>query len=66
LEINDIIMEHYGLAMFPEKVSKAMAYVPFQSANSATYPPAQGFEYGTMFPSLNKPFYGSKCGEKNE
>ncbi len=62
LEIKDIINEQYGLSKFPDKVSEAMAYVPFQMNNAPTYSPSQGFVSGTMFPSLNKPFYGSKCG----
>lgn len=43
--------------------SEAMAYVPFQQFDSPTYSPLQGLESGTMFPVLNKPFYGKKCGE---
>lgn len=66
LEIKDIINEHYGLSKFPEKTSEAMAYVPFQMNNAETYPPTQGFSAGTMFPTLNKPFYGSKCGGHND
>ncbi len=62
MEIKDIIKEQYGLSEFPDTVSKAMAYVPFQRNNADTYSPTQGFVSGTMFPSLNKPFYGSKCG----
>lgn len=62
LEIKDIIAEQYGIPKFPEKTPDAMAFVPFQQYNSPTYTPNQGLESGTMFPSLNKPFYGSKCG----
>lgn len=62
LELKEIINEQYGLSKFPENTSEAMAYVPFQMNNSPTYTPMQGFASGTMFPSLNKPFYGSKCG----
>ncbi|MEE1219462.1 MAG: spore coat associated protein CotJA [Ruminococcus sp.] len=39
-----------------------MAYVKFQPENAATYSPTQGFASGTMYPTLNKPFYGGKCG----
>ena len=63
LELKEIINEQYGLSKFPENTSEAMAYVPFQMNNSPTYTPAQGFASGTMFPTLNKPFYGSKCGD---
>lgn len=62
LELKEIINEHYGLPKFPENTPEAMAFVPFQMNNSPTYTPAQGFASGTMFPSLNKPFYGNKCG----
>lgn len=66
LEINDLINEQYGISQFPDKVSEAMAYVPFQMNNAKTFTPAQGFVCGTMYPSLNKPFYGSKCGDRND
>lgn len=35
----------------------AMAFVDMQPLESI-YPVAEGFENGTMFPNLNKPFYG--------
>ena len=66
LELKEIINEQYGLSKFPENTSEAMAYVPFQMNNSPTYTPVQGFASGTMFPTLNKPFYGSKCGVHND
>lgn len=66
MELKEMINEQYGLSKFPEDTSEAMAYVPFQMNNSATFSPAQGFASGTMYPSLNKPFYGSKCGVHND
>lgn len=39
-----------------------MAYVPFQESNPKTYSPVQALDAGTVFPALNKPFYGNKCG----
>ena len=66
LDFIEIVNEQYGLSRFPEKTSDAMAYVPFQPDNSATYSPMQGFASGTMYPTLNKPFYGSKCGAVND
>lgn len=66
MELNEIIKEQYGLSKFPEKNSEAMAYVPFQPDNAPTYSPMQGFASGTMYPTLNKPFYGSKCGAHND
>ena len=66
LEIIELITDQYGISKFPERTSEAMAYVPFQQNNSPTYTPTQGFTTGTMFPSLNKPFYGKKCGEHSD
>ena len=66
MEITAIIKDHYDLSAFPQSTPEAMAYVPFQMNNSATYTPMQGFASGTMFPSLNKPFYGNKCGVVND
>lgn len=36
----------------------AMAYVPWQNMNQL-YEPAQALRKGTLFPELEKPFYGS-------
>lgn len=66
LEFTEIIKEQYGISRFPENTPEAMAYVPFQPENAPTYSPMQGFESGTMFPTLNKPFHGSKCGVHND
>ena len=42
----------------PEKPVVAMAYVPFQQW-SETFDPMKGFDKGTIFPDLDKPFlYG--------
>ena len=35
----------------------AMAYVPWQFMNE-TYEPDKALQCGTIFPELNKPFYG--------
>lgn len=40
-----------------EDMALAMAYVPWQKWND-TYDVHQGLECGTIFPVLNKPFYG--------
>ena len=63
LDIKEIISQQYGISSLPKRTSEAMAYVPFQQFDSPTYSPLQGLESGTMFPVLNKPFYGKKCGE---
>ncbi len=59
-------MESYGISPLPMKVAEAMAYVPFQQFGSDTYSPAQALEAGTVYPVLNKPFFGSKCEVKND
>ena len=43
----------------PSVTVPAMAYVPFQQFSSI-YPPEQGLDNGTIFPELNKPFYGRR------
>lgn len=37
----------------------AMGYVPWQNFE-CTYEPAQGLRAGTIFPELDKPFYGKR------
>ena len=37
----------------------AMAYVPWQNFG-CTYEPAQALQVGTIFPELDKPFYGRR------
>ena len=51
-------MDH-ELSPLPENPVVAMAYVPFQQYNTV-YPAEQGFDNGTIFPELNKPFYGRR------
>ena len=46
---------------FPEDTPLAMAYVPMQKFGKV-YEPARGFQLGTIFPELCKPFCG-KGGE---
>ncbi len=66
MELAEIISEQYGISKFPKTTSEAMAYIPYQPDNPATYTPMQGFAVGTMHPTLNKPFYGQMCGGKND
>lgn len=56
------LMALAGLAPFPKKTSEAMAYVPFQPNNAETYAVFRGFEAGTMYKSLDKPFSPDNCG----
>lgn len=37
----------------------AMSYVPFQQFGT-TYSAEKGFDRGTIFPELDKPFYGKR------
>lgn len=43
-----------------QPISLAMAYVPYQRWNE-TYEPALGFQRGTIFPELDKPFVGEEA-----
>lgn len=40
-----------------DSMALAMQYVPWQHWNQV-YCPEEGLQYGTIFPELNKPFYG--------
>lgn len=55
------VMKSYGISPLPDKTVEAMAYVPFQPNGAKTYTAVRGFEAGTMFPALDKPWYGGKC-----
>lgn len=55
------IMKSYGIPPLPEKTVEGMAYVPFQPNGAESYTAVRGFEAGTMFPSLDKPWYGAAC-----
>ncbi len=47
---------------FPKNASVTMAYVPFQ-LDRTTYNPYEALKNGTLFITLNKPFFGGKCHE---
>ena len=44
----------------PECIVVAMAYVPFQT-ELVTYTSDEALCNGTLFPELDKKFYGGKC-----
>lgn len=44
----------------PDETVVAMAYVPFQT-ELVTYTSEEALCNGTLFPELNKKFYGGKC-----
>lgn len=60
------IMAEYGLSPLPKDTVEAMAYVPFQPYSPEMCKAVLGYENGTMFKALHKPFYGSACGGKND
>ena len=66
MNLTEMAERQYGISMLPESPVYAMAYVPFQGERSKTFSPDHGFMLGTMYPDLNKPFYGSKCGDNSD
>lgn len=56
------VMESYGVTPLPKDVTEAMAYVPFQPYEPEMCKAVLGYENGTVFKALHKPFYGSRCG----
>lgn len=59
------LMAYYGLTPLPKKPVEAMAYVPFQPNGADIYAVHRGFEAGTMYPTLDKPFSPQTCGGFN-
>ena len=43
-----------------DEMALTMAYVPWQQF-SETYEPAKALRQGTIFPELDKPFYGRRA-----
>ena len=56
------VMESYGVTPLPKDTVEAMAYVHFQPYAPDMCKPVLGYENGTLFKALHKPFYGSRCG----
>lgn len=48
------------LDKLPSDMVVAMAYVPFQT-ELVTYTSTEALSNGTLFPELDKKFYGGKC-----
>ena len=63
--VKDTLMSQYGISPLPSDPVVAMAYVPFQVADSV-YSAEQGLYSGTMFPELNKPFEGETVEGNND
>ncbi len=57
------VLSAYGITPLPKDTVEAMAYVPFQPYSPEMCKPTLGYENGTMFRALHKPFYGARCGE---
>lgn len=52
----------YGLSPLPRDTVEAMAYVPYQPYSPEMCKAVLGYENGTLFKTLTKPFCGGKCG----
>ena len=48
-----------SISPLPKNPQVAMAYVPFQQLGSV-YPAEKSLDAGTLFPELDKPFYGRR------
>ena len=57
-------MENSTLAPFPAQAAHAIAYVRWQELEEI-YEPETALKQGTLFPCLDKPFYGrrARCGK---
>lgn len=49
-----------SVSALPENPVATMAYVPFQT-ELVTYDCAEALRNGTLFPELDKRFFGGKC-----
>ena len=53
-------MNQQAKTTFPEETAYAIAYVKWQQL-SEVYEPEEAWKHGTIFPELNKPFYGRRA-----
>lgn len=53
-------MHHQNRTAFPEDTALAIAYVKWQNFGNV-YEAEEGFVHGTIFPDLDKPFYGRRA-----
>lgn len=51
--------EFVRLPAFPKAYSATMAYIPFQQ-DTSTYDIEKALDIGTLYPELDKPFYGGR------
>lgn len=59
---NKNVLQQYVTAPLPAQPTEAMAYVPFQPVQPEMCKPVLGYENGTLFKALHKPFWGAQCG----
>ena len=53
-------MNHHGRSAFPDDPALAIAYVRWQESVNVCEP-EEGYLRGTIFPDLDKPFYGRRA-----
>ena len=53
-------MHRQNRPAFPEEAALAIAYVKWQEFGNV-YEAEEGFAHGTIFPDLDKPFYGRRA-----
>lgn len=53
-------MNHQAKAPFPENPALAIAYVRWQELANV-FEPEEALKRGTLFPELDKPFYGRRA-----
>lgn len=53
-------MQHQNKQPFPENPALAIAYVRWQEMGNV-YEPEEAYSRGTIFPDLDKPFYGRRA-----
>lgn len=63
---NKTVISQYGISPLPKDTTEAMAYVPFQPYSPDMCKPVLGYENGTLFKDLTKPFYGCRCKGDND
>ena len=53
-------MKQQAMTPFPQDTAYAIAYVRWQELGDV-YEPEEAFAKGTLFPCLDKPFYGRRA-----
>lgn len=58
---NEYGRELLSLQQISDDFALAMAYVPWQKSAKLYDDLDKAYQYGTIFPELNKPFTGRRC-----